>query len=39
MVGGPILEQLNPAGQGAHIEGHAVTEVLRLQTCMKLHTN
>lgn len=30
-VGGPISEQLKPAGQGAHIEGHADTAELRLQ--------
>jgi hypothetical protein len=32
-VGGPFLEQLKPAEQGAQIEGHAETPVLRWHAC------
>jgi hypothetical protein len=32
-VGGPFLEQLKPAEQGAQIEGHAETLVLRWHAC------
>lgn len=34
-VGGPVWEQLKPAGQGAQIEGHAETVVLRLHVCVR----